>query len=59
MDMFWRAKRRLRQEWKGVKYLINKPNNKAVIEISTVAYHIIKIIYNPFYLIDVASNIIT
>ena len=40
MNMFWRAKRRLRQEVKGLKYIIGRPMSKRIIKLSYVSYEV-------------------
>ena len=56
MNMFWRAKRRLRQEVKGLKLLIRTRTGRKVIKISLLTYDISRLIYNPFYLIDIVKR---
>lgn len=53
MNMFWRAKRRLRQEIKGLKYIIGRPSSKKIIKLSYVSYEVSRIIYNPWYLLEI------
>jgi len=58
MNMFFRSKRRLKQEIKGIKYLMSGRKTKKIITATYVAYQITKIVYNPFYLICIANNVI-
>ena len=46
MNMFWRAKRRLRQEIKGLKYVIGQAQSQRII----------KLVYNPWYLLEIARR---
>jgi hypothetical protein len=56
MNMFWKAKRRLRNEIAGLKYVIGKPRSKRIITLSYVTYEISKTIYNPWYLLEIARR---
>lgn len=56
MNMFWRGKRRLRQEVKGLKYVIGARRSMKIIKFSFVAYQVTKICYNPWYLLDLAKK---
>ena len=56
--MFFRGKRRLKQEIKGVRYLLSGRKTKKIITATYVAYQISKVCYNPFYLICLATNVI-
>lgn len=56
MNMFWRAKRRLRQEVKGLKYVIGQAQSKRIIKLSYVTYEVSKIVYNPWYLLEIARR---
>ena len=56
MNIFWRTKRRLRQEVKGLKYVIGTRRSIKIIKLSFVAYQAARICYNPWYLIDLAKK---
>ena len=51
----WR--RRLRDELRGARYLIGD-NGVEAIRLASIAADLIKVVYNPFYLIDVARRLI-
>ena len=50
---FHRAKRRLKQEWKGLKYIFSSEEGKQVIKVSYVVYETTRVLYNPWRLIDI------
>ena len=54
--LFLRARRRLRNEIKGLKYIIGYRRSRKIIKLSFVAYHVGKVFYNPWYLIDIAKK---
>lgn len=56
--MFFRSKRRLKQEIKGIKYLMSGKKTKKIITATYIAYQVSKIVYNPFYLICIATNVL-
>ena len=57
MNIFFRAKRRARQEWRGVKSIATQ--YRPQIRLANIIYEATKIIYNPWYLLDIAvKNII-
>ena len=56
MNMFWRAKRRIRQEVKGLKYVIGQAQSQRIIKLSYVTYEVSKIVYNPWYLLEIARR---
>ena len=58
MNMFYRAKRRLKQEFKGIKYLASGDRTQKVLKSASVVYEAVKIIYNPFYIIDLSRRLI-
>ena len=54
--LFLRARRRLRNEIKGLKYIIGCQRSRKIIKLSFVAYHVSKICYNPWYLLEIAKK---
>jgi len=58
MNMFFRSKRRLKQEIKGIRYLMSGRKTKKIITATYIAYQVSKIVYNPFYIICLATNVI-
>jgi hypothetical protein len=54
--LFFRARRRLRQEIKGLKYVIGARRSMKIIKFSFVAYQVSRVLYNPFYLIEIAKK---
>ena len=56
--MFYRAKRRLKQEFKGIKYLASGDRTQKALKSVSVVYEAVKIIYNPFYIIDLSRRLI-
>jgi len=50
---FFRLKRRLKQEWRGLKYIFSSEEGKQVIKVSYVVYETTRVIYNPWRLIDI------
>tara|TARA_R110000824_G_scaffold128814_2_gene289916 strand:+ start:9951 stop:10145 length:195 start_codon:yes stop_codon:yes gene_type:complete len=53
VQMFFRAKRRLKQEWKGLKYIFSSDEGKKIIKTTYIMVESIKVIYNPWYLFDI------
>lgn len=51
MNIFFRAKRRARQEWRGVKSIAKQ--YRPQIRLANVIYETSRIIYNPWYLVDI------
>lgn len=49
---YYKIKRRLRSEWNGLKSLLGKKSTKIAIKSMTITYEIIKIAYNPWYLLE-------
>ena len=58
MQMFWKAKRRLRNEFKGLKYLMSGEKTQTALKSASVVYEAIKIMYNPFYVLDLSRRLI-
>ena len=58
MNMFYRAKRRLKQEFKGIKYLASGDRTQSVLKSASVIYEVVKVIYNPFYFLDLSRRAI-
>ena len=58
MNMFYRAKRRLKQEFRGLKYLMSGEKTQTALKSASVVYEAIKIIYNPFYILDLSRRLI-
>ena len=58
MNMFWKAKRRLRNEFKGLKYLMSGEKTQTALKSASVVYEAIKIMYNPFYVLDLSRRLI-
>ena len=58
MNMFFRSKRRLKQEIKGIKYLMSGKKTLKVIKTTYILYQVSKVCYNPFYLICIGTNLI-
>ena len=59
MNMYW-LRRRLRQEIQGLKYVIGNEKSKEIIKLSYVVYETVRIIYNPWYMLNIAKrNIIS
>ena len=50
---FHKAKRRLKQEWKGLKYIFSSEEGKQVIRVSYILYETSRVIYNPWRLLDI------
>ena len=55
MNFYW-LRRRLRQEVKGLKYVLGNEKSKEIIKLSYVAYQVSRVIYNPYYLATLAHN---
>tara|TARA_B110000971_G_C19841687_1_gene422824 strand:+ start:291 stop:476 length:186 start_codon:yes stop_codon:yes gene_type:complete len=58
MNIFWKAKRRLRNEFKGLKYLMSGEKTQTALKSASVVYEAIKIMYNPFYVLDLSRRLI-
>ena len=56
--MFWKAKRRLRNEFKGLKYLMSGEKTQTALKSASVVYEAVKIMYNPFYVLDLSRRLI-
>ena len=56
--MFYRAKRRLKQEVRGIKYIMSGDRTQKALKSASVVYEAVKIIYNPFYIIDLSRRLI-
>ena len=56
MNIFWKAKRRLRNEMRGIKYLMNGKTTQRVIKVSKILYETSRVFYNPFYLLEIARR---
>lgn len=52
VQMFFRAKRRLKSEWRGLKSLLRKKSTKRLLKVSYVLYEVSRVIYNPFRILD-------
>ncbi len=50
---FHKAKRRLKQEWKGLKYIFRSEEGKKIIRASYLVYQASRVIYNPWHLLDI------
>ena len=57
MNLYW-WKRRIRQEVAGLKYVIGNEKSKKIIKLSFVAYQVSRVIYNPYYLLDLSKGYI-
>ena len=57
MNFYW-LRRRLRQEVKGLKYVLGNEKSKEIIKLSYVAYQVSRVIYNPYYLLDLSKGYI-
>ena len=55
MNFYW-LRRRLRQEVKGLKYVLGNEKSKEIIKLSYVAYQVSRVIYNPYYLATLAHR---
>ena len=49
---FHRAKKRLKQEWRGLKYMFRSEEGKKIIKTTYIITESIKVIYNPWYVLD-------
>ena len=58
MNMFYRTKRRLRNEFKGLRYLMSGEKTQKAIKSASVVYEVVKVIYNPFYFLDLSRRLI-
>ena len=58
MSIFWKAKRRLRNEFKGLKYLMSGKKTQQAIKSASVVYEVVKVMYNPFYFLDLSRRLI-
>tara|TARA_R110000737_G_scaffold333351_2_gene350965 strand:+ start:462 stop:647 length:186 start_codon:yes stop_codon:yes gene_type:complete len=59
MNLFW-LRRRLRSEIQGLKYVLGNEKSKEIIKLSYVVYETVRIIYNPWYMLNIAKrNIIS
>ena len=56
MNMFFRAKRRYKKIKNKFKKIIRTRLGKKIIKISLITYDITRIVYNPFYLIDILKR---
>tara|TARA_R110000782_G_C14524284_1_gene381483 strand:- start:216 stop:410 length:195 start_codon:yes stop_codon:yes gene_type:complete len=50
---FHKAKRRIKQEWKGLKYMFKSEEGKKIIKTTYYISQTVKVIYNPWYLLDI------
>tara|TARA_R110000787_G_scaffold219055_1_gene327787 strand:- start:1367 stop:1555 length:189 start_codon:yes stop_codon:yes gene_type:complete len=57
MNLFW-LRRRLRSEIQGLKYVLGNEKSKEIIKLSYVAYQVSRVIYNPYYLLDLSKGYI-
>tara|TARA_R110000803_G_scaffold196384_2_gene259682 strand:+ start:470 stop:646 length:177 start_codon:yes stop_codon:yes gene_type:complete len=53
----WIWKRRIKEELRGIKYLIGD-KGMTTLKTARLAYEISRVVYNPFYLIEIACKII-
>ena len=53
VQMFFRAKRRLKQEWRGLKYMFRSDEGKKIIKTTYIMVECVKVLYNPFYILDI------
>ena len=58
MNMFYRAKRRLKQEFRGIKYLMSGEKTQKALKSASVVYEVVKVMYNPFYFLDLSRRLI-
>ena len=56
MNMFFRAKRRYKKIKNKFKKIIRTRLGKKIIKISLLTYDITRVVYNPFYLIDILKR---
>ena len=56
MNIFWKAKRRLRNEMRGIKYLMSGKSSQQMIRLTSVIYETSRVFYNPFYLLEIARR---
>ena len=57
MNFYW-LRRRIRQEVVGLKCVIGNEKSKKIIKLSYVAYQVSRVIYNPYYLLDLSKGFI-
>ena len=57
MNLYW-LKRRLRSEVAGLKYVIGNKKSKKIIRLTYIAYETARVIYNPFYLLELSKGYI-
>ena len=48
-----RAKNRLKQEWKCLKYMFKSEEGKKIIKTTYFISESIKVVYNPWYILDI------
>ena len=56
MNIFWKAKRRLRNEMRGIKYVMSGKSSQKMIRLTSVIYETSRVFYNPFYLLEIARR---
>lgn len=56
MNIFWKAKRRLRNEMRGIKYVMSGKSSQQMIRLTSVIYETSRVFYNPFYLLEIARR---
>ena len=50
---FHRAKKRLKQEWKCLKYMFKSEEGKKIIKTTYFISESLKVAYNPWYILDI------
>ena len=52
VNMFFRGKRRLREEFRGLKSLMKKKRTQRALRASYYVVEAVRIVYNPWHLLD-------
>lgn len=52
-NKIFRLKRRLKEEWKGIKYIFSSEEGQQILRTSYIIYETSRVIYNPFRLLDI------